>query len=443
MKQTVSIMAVLILALLALAGCGQAAVDNLPVAEAGAETAVIVEDTSADIVPAIAPLAAPAQEELAQTNPGANVTTLDLEEAQSTLINLYERINPAVVNIQVKLSAEAAAKQFGQFELPEDFKLPEGMNPDDLPQDHPFFRPQYGQGSGFVYDELGHIITNNHVVGQAEKITVIFSDGTEVDATLVGVDPDSDLAVIKVDPQEVNLVSIPLGDSDEIKVGQYVIAIGNPFGLSGSMTSGIISGLGRNLPADAAAPNGRYFSIPGIIQTDAAINPGNSGGPLLNLDGEVIGVNTAIATNVGTFSGVGYAVPVETVQKVAPQLIENGAVQNPWIGITGQELSKDVALAMNLDANQRGIQVVEVVANGPSAKTDLRGSNGQITIDGFPFSVGGDVIIGIDDVVVDKFDDLLSYIVQDTEVGQTVTLTVLRDGKAVQVAITLEARPTP
>ncbi|MCZ7670488.1 MAG: PDZ domain-containing protein [Chloroflexi bacterium] len=124
-------------------------------------------------------------------------------------------------------------------------------------------------------------------------------------------------------------------------------------------------------------------------------------------------------------------------------MIENGAVQNPWIGITGQELSKDVALAMNLDANQRGIQVVEVVANGPSAKTDLRGSNGQITIDGFPFSVGGDVIIGIDDVVVDKFDDLLSYIVQDTEVGQTVTLTVLRDGKAVQVAITLEARPTP
>jgi S1-C subfamily serine protease len=263
-----------------------------------------------------------------------------------------------------------------------------------------------------------------------------------VDATLVGTDPDSDLAVILVDPSEVALTPVPLGDSDAIKVGQYVIAIGNPFGLSGSMTSGIISGLGRNLPADAAAPNGRSFSIPDIIQTDAAINPGNSGGPLLSLDGEVIGVNTAIATNVGIFSGVGYAVPVETVEKVIPQLIENGSVQNAWIGISGRELGKNVALAMNLDANQHGVLVIEIVEGGPSAKTGLRGSNGETTLDDFTIPIGGDVIVAIDGVKVEKFDDLLSYIVQDAEVGQTVTLTVLRDGAEVQVPITLEARPS-
>jgi S1-C subfamily serine protease len=438
MRKTYSLIAVFILSVLILTGCGGAALESLPVIEAvNGETAVttadntVTDNTTANVVPAAAPMAAPAQEPL-QTD---GIITLDLQETQDTLINLYERINPAVVNIQVKVSADAASNQF------EDFQLPEGVDPEDLPENHPFFGPQYGQGSGFVYDEQGHIITNNHVVGSAERITVIFSDGTQVEATLVGVDPDSDLAVIKVNPDEVDLTTVPLGDSDEIKVGQYVIAIGNPFGLSGSMTSGIISGLGRNLPADATAPNGRSFSIPDIIQTDAAINPGNSGGPLLNLDGEVVGVNTAIATNNGAFSGVGYAVPVETVQKVAPQIIENGEVQNAWIGISGQVLSRDVALAMNLDANQRGILVVEIVGDGPAAKSDLRGSNGETTIDGFSVPIGGDVIIAIDDVEVREFDNLLSYIVQEAEVGQTVTLTVLRGGEEVQLEVTLEARP--
>jgi S1-C subfamily serine protease len=436
MTKPVSIIAILILSALILTACGSAALENLPVADTVSETAVTAADT---VVQAVAPLDAPAQEEPAQTNAAGDITTLDLQEAQDTLIRLYETVNPAVVNIQVKISADAAN---GQFDLPEGFTPPEGMNPDDLPEDHPFLGPQFAQGSGFVYDEMGNIITNNHVVGDAEEIVVIFADGTEVDATLVGTDPDSDLAVINVNPGEVDLTPVPLGNSDNIKVGQYVIAIGNPFGLSGSMTSGIISGLGRNLPANAMAPNGRAFSIPDIIQTDAAINPGNSGGPLLTLEGEVIGVNTAIATNVGTFSGVGYAVPVETVQKVVPQLIENGEVQNPWIGISGQELSKDVALAMNLDPNQHGVLVIEIVNGGPAAKTDLRGSNGETTIDGFPVPIGGDVIIGIDDVAVKQFDDLLSYIIQETEVGQTITLTVLRDGEEAQVEITLEARPS-
>jgi serine protease Do len=452
MKKSVSILTIFILSVLVLAGCGGAAAENLPIADTVAETvseaAEVVAEDAAEVVPAV-PMDAPLQEEPAQTGAADNVTTLDLDEAQDTLINLYDAVNPAVVNIQVKVSADAA---MGNFEFPDDFELPEGFdwpegmdphdpNPEDLPEDSPF-NYSYGQGSGFVYDSNGHIISNNHVVGSAEEITVIFADGTEVDAELVGTDPDSDLAVIKVDPSEVALVTVPMGDSDELRVGQFVVAIGNPFGLSGSMTSGIVSGLGRNLPADATAPNGRVFSIPGIIQTDTAINPGNSGGPLLNLDGEVVGVNTAIATNVGTFSGVGYVVPVETVQKVVPQIIENGSVQNPWLGISGRELSKDLAEAMNLDSNQRGILIAEIVEDGPAAKTDLRGSNSEVTIDGFPALVGGDVIIGIDDLPIEKFDDLLSYIVQDAEVGQTVTLTVLRDGAETQVAVTLEARPS-
>lgn len=454
MKKSYSIIAVFLLSVLVLAGCSGAAVENLPVADAVvetvaetvSETANVVAESAAEIVPAVAPMDAPAQEEPAQTGSNDSVTTLDLEEAQDTLINLYETVNPAVVNIQVKVDGEAAMQQFGGLEIPEDFEWPEGMNPhnsdpDSDPEDSPFGFG-FGQGSGFVYDSNGHIITNNHVVGDAVEITVIFADGTEVNAELIGTDPDSDLAVIKVNPSEVNLVTVPLGDSDDLRVGQFVVAIGNPFGLSGSMTSGIVSGLGRNLPADAAAPNGRSFSIPDIIQTDTAINPGNSGGPLLNLDGEVVGVNTAIATSVGTFSGVGYVVPVETVQKVVPQLIETGEVQNPWLGISGRELNKQLAEAMNLDPNQKGILIAEIVDGGPAAKSDLQGSNSEVTIDGFSTLVGGDIIVGINDLTVEKFDDLLSYIVQETEVGQTVSLTVLRDGAEIQLDVTLEARPT-
>lgn len=444
MKKSVSIVTVFILSLLLLAGCGGQAVDSLPVADTVVEpTTVIVEDT-AEVLPAVAPMEAPAQEEPAQSG---DATMLDLRAAEDTLTALYEMVNPAVVNIQVKVSADAALGGFQlpeEFELPEDFELPEGMDPEDfdphnLPEGFGF---GYGQGSGFVFDSDGHIITNNHVVGDAEEITVIFSNGTELDATLVGTDPDSDLAVIKVNPNDVALTTVPLGDSDDLRIGQFVVAIGNPFGLSGSMTYGIVSGLGRTLAADSFAANGRSFSIPDIIQTDTAINPGNSGGPLLNLDGQVVGVNTAIATKSGEFAGVGYVVPVETVQKVVPQLIANGSVQNPWIGISGQELNRTFAEAMNLDPNQKGILIAEVVADGPAAQTDLRGSELEIEIDGFSARVGGDIIIGIDDLPVEKFDDLLSYIVQETEVGQTVTLTVLRDGAELQLEIRLEARPS-
>jgi S1-C subfamily serine protease len=366
----------------------------------------------------------PAQVEVMEEAETA-VPALDLFAAQETLVGLYERVNPAVVNIRVKTS------------------LAGGQNlPENLPENHPFFGPQFGQGSGFVYDLEGHIITNNHVVGSAEQITVVFADGSEEDATLVGADPDSDLAVIKVDVPAERLTAVPIGDSDSLKVGQYVIAIGNPFGLDGSMTSGIISGLSRTLPADIRTASGNRFSIPNIIQTDAAINPGNSGGPLINLLGEVIGVNTAIATNDGNFSGVGYAVPAATVLRVVPQLIAQGEIRHPWIGISGREMNRTLAEAMALDAGQRGVLVVETIADGPAAKAGVRGSTEQVTIDGMPVGIGGDIIVAINDQPITVFDTLLSYIVQRTAVGETVTLTVLRNGELLDLPVTLEARPS-
>jgi S1-C subfamily serine protease len=422
------ILSVWLVLILALAGCGPALDQSaLPVP---AENIVVLEDvTEAQVVVPVKSLTEdPAQAIVSDIPVGAEgqtaVPTLDLYAAQDILVNLYERVNPAVVNIRVKTASS-------------------GQNlPDNLPENHPFFGPQYGQGSGFVYDLDGHIITNNHVVGSAEQITVIFADGAEVDATLVGTDPDSDLAVIKVDLPAERLTAVPIGDSNSLKVGQYVIAIGNPFGLDGSMTSGIISGLSRTLPSDVRTAIGNRFSIPNIIQTDAAINPGNSGGPLLNLAGEVIGVNTAIATNDGTFSGVGYAVPAATVQRVVPQLIAQGEIRHPWIGISGREMNRALAEAMGLEADQRGVLVVETIANGPAAKAGVRGSNQQVTIDGAPVAIGGDIIVTINDQPITVFDTLLSYIVQRTAVGETVTLTVLRNGELIDLPLTLEARPS-
>lgn len=444
MKQTytlrLTIIAVLLLGILALAGCAAFDAGQTAVLPANTSTNAAA-DTNAAVVPVSAVTNAPAAQDT-NTTPAQVGGTLDLQAAQDTLVSLYERVNPAVVNIQVTINSDSDGTGSN---LPEDFPtipgLPEDFDPNQLPNDHPFFGPQYGQGSGFVYNKDGYIITNNHVVADADSITVVFADGTEADATLVGTDPDSDLAVIKADVAADKLVPVSLGDSENLKVGQFVIAIGNPFGLDGSMTSGIVSGLGRTLPAEARTVSGNQFSIPDIIQTDAAINPGNSGGPLLNLDGEVIGVNTAIATNVGTFSGVGYAVPAETVKQVVPQLIDNGQIEHPWIGISGREMNRALAEAMDLDSDQRGVLVVEVVADGPSDKAGLQGSNSEVTIDGFPVMVGGDIIVAIDDQPVVEFDNLLSYIVQKTAVGDTINLTALRNGEQVQVAVTLEARP--
>ncbi|MEJ2749109.1 MAG: trypsin-like peptidase domain-containing protein [Anaerolineae bacterium] len=363
-------------------------------------------------------------------------TTKTLISEEQTLIDLYERVSPSVVHVQVVINANGSAAGSDQFQT-----LPPGFP--DLPNLQPFNQgPQQGLGSGFVYDKDGHIITNNHVIADADKITVIFPDDNEVDATLVGADPDSDLAVLQVDVPADQLQPVTLGDSDSLKVGQFLVAIGNPFGLDGSMSTGIVSGLGRQLPSSAQTPSGQAFTIPDIIQTDAAINPGNSGGPLLDLQGEVIGVNAAIATQSGTFSGIGYAIPSATVKQVVPQLIENGRIEHPWLGISGTTLTRSLAQAMDVSEDQRGVLVATVVADGPADKSGLRGSDTTTTIDGQSVPIGGDIITQIDDVPVTEFDDLLTYIVDDTKVGQTVTLHILRDNEPLEATVKLEARPT-
>jgi 2-alkenal reductase len=266
-------------------------------------------------------------------------------------------------------------------------------------------------------------------VAGGNEIIVRFDNGLDLPATIVGTDPSSDLAVIQVDASQItDITPVTLADSDALKVGQIVIAIGSPFGLQSSMTTGIISALDRLFPG-AAGPDGTSFQIPDIIQTDAAINPGNSGGPLLNLRGEVIGVNTAIESPVRGSSGIGYAVPSNIVGNIVPQIIANGRVDTPWLGISGGLITEEAATSLGLPANQTGILIGDVINGGPAAAAGLRGGNNP------------DVIIGVDGREITAFDDLLGYLVQQTVVGQTIKLEILRDGQAQTVNVTLTARP--
>jgi 2-alkenal reductase len=388
--------------------------------------------------------------EINQTSPDVASGDLSGFLSEDRLITLYEQFNDSVVNIRVtggsaqvlEIPGEGDGVPTPDPDLPEIPELPGFPELPEFEQIEPFQPfPQRGEGSGFVYDKEGHIITNNHVVAGAERILVTFADGHEAEAELVGTDPGSDLAVIRVDVEPDRLNRVTFADSESLKVGQFVVAIGNPFGLNGSMSVGIVSGLDRTLPAGARTPSGQGFSIPDIIQTDTAINPGNSGGPLLNLDGQVVGVNTAIESPVRGFAGVGYAVPSTIVSRVVPDILDDGTVEHPWIGILGTELNSDLATAMDFDADQRGVLVLEVTGDSPAADSDLQGSDRTTTIEGLEAQIGGDVIVAIDGQPVNDFDDLLTYIVNQTEVGQTITLRVLRDNAEQDVSITLGARP--
>ncbi|AFU58173.1 putative 2-alkenal reductase [Candidatus Nitrososphaera gargensis Ga9.2] len=293
-------------------------------------------------------------------------------------------------------------------------------------------------GSGFVYDTNGHIITNYHVVNGGGRLDVTFLDGTVYRATLIGSDPFTDLAVLYVEdvPRE-KLVPLPLGNSSNIRVGEQVAAIGNPFGLSGSMSAGIVSGVGRLIPTQEAGG----FSIPDVIQTDAPINPGNSGGPLLNMRGEVIGINSAIFSTTGQFAGVGFAIPSDTMTKVVPSLITTGSFKHPWLGVSGRDMTPGIADRLNLE-EPRGFLVMEVVAGSPAEQAGIRGGNQEVVIDGVPVMLGGDVIISIDDRTVRKIDDILVYLQRDKEVGDELKLTILRDGREMNVTAVLAARPS-
>ncbi len=359
-------------------------------------------ETTIAVIP-VQPTLAPVQTQSANLPPSTPLTTE--QDDQTSLIALYKRVNPAVVNIIIYLQESNAIVASGT-------------------------------GSGFVYDTQGHIITNAHVVEGSDQLDVIFSTGITRPAKIVGQDYSSDLAVIQVSDMPEGIQPLPLGDIASVQVGQTVVAIGNPFGLGGSLSKGIVSALGRTIPAL------NTFRIPQAVQTDAAINPGNSGGPLLNLQGEVIGINAQIETGSTSRSnsGVGFAIPVSVVKRVIPSLIINGKYSWPWVGVQGGDLNPTIAKGENLNIEQ-GAYLDVIIQDGPAEKAGLRGSTGSVTINGRDVPTGGDVITAIDGNPVNSFDDLLIYVALSTSPGQKITLTIVRDGKTISVPVTLEPRP--
>ena len=363
----------------------------------GSEPPAAEIDTDAIVQEAVATVQAqlpqPTQPVVETNLPAAD---LGLETA---LINIYQMVNPAVVHIRVFTGAE-------------DFNIP------------------LGTGSGFLYDTEGHIVTNNHVVADGDSFEVVFDDGTRVEATIVGTDVDSDLAVIKAKSVPEGVVPVVLGDSSAVQVGEFVAAIGNPFDETGSMSVGIISGLGRTLLSQRVTENGGRYSLPQVLQTDAAINPGNSGGPLLNMEGQVIGVNSAILTETGVNSGVGYTIPVNAVKRVVPALIADGQYVYPFIGI--RMLTLDTTWQEELQLSQTsGAYITDVSPETPAETAGLIGAEGP----------GGDLIVAIDGQPITTSDDLISYLVFETIVGQTVDLTVVRDDQEIILPLTLGERP--
>jgi S1-C subfamily serine protease len=371
-------------------------------------------------------------------------------DSEDTFRDLFARVNSSVVQI--------TASGIPNFSLP--IPPPDG--------------DETAIGSGYVIDREGHVATNYHVIANARNVSVAFSDGSIYTAKVIGSDPFSDSAVLELQnvPEE-KLAPLPLGNSSNLAVGDEVAAIGSPFGLTGSMSTGVVSGLGRLLPSLAAPPDnnnndtnnndnetiidgGEVFSIPNIIQTDAAINPGNSGGPLLNLRGEVIGMNTAVLSESGASSGVGFAIPSDTLRVILPALIANGSYVHPWIGVTGTDVTPEIAIELGLK-EARGFLVIDIVMGSPADRAGIRGGDMPVAagaIAGFQggqgpttgnnlLELGGDIILGVDNQTVNKIDDLLSYIESKEKAGDTVTLMVLRDGEMMSIDLVLGARPSP
>jgi S1-C subfamily serine protease len=429
------------------------------------------------IITSLMPLQALAQSDTigggqaAENNNSSTTTTLMTNANTSSTISgeeltfrdLFEKVNSSVVQI-----TSSGIVNFSSPMLP-----PDGDDDDNNDDDSQPPQPRTAIGSGYVIDREGHVATNYHVIANARNVSVAFSDGSIYTAKVIGSDPFSDAAVLELQnvPAE-KLAPLPLGNSSNLAVGDEVAAIGSPFGLTGSMSTGVVSGLGRLLPSLAAPPDnndtnnnddnetiidgGQAFSIPNIIQTDAAINPGNSGGPLLNLRGEVIGMNTAVLSESGASSGVGFAIPSDTLRVILPALIANGSYVHPWIGISGTDMTPEIAIELGLK-EARGFLVIDIVMGSPAERAGIRGGDMPVAagaIAGFQggqgptgnnnlLELGGDIILGVDNQTVNKIDDLLSYIESKKKAGDTVTLMVLRDGEMTSIDLVLGARPSP
>ena len=428
------LLALTALAGLLLAGCVGLPAVSPPSLEAGpAIPAEVVDavEVVAEAVPVAAALPVPAVPELAAAQALPVETFADIDPAmvvaahEQVIKNIYDGALPSVVFIRVSRSMV-------------DLELTPGPDSPDLPNNRRFPEGFFSgtAGSGFVWDDAGHIVTNHHVVEGAERVTVVWSDDRELDAEVLGSDPDSDLALLKVTAEPGSLTPVTLGDSDTVTVGQVVAALGNPFGHEFSITSGIISGVGRTIRSGNSP-----FSIPEVLQTDASLNPGNSGGPLLDRRGQVIGVNTQIISRTGANSGIGFAVPINIAKQVIPALLADGQFNYAWLGISGSTLSPAVADLMDLPRDTRGALVMDVMPDSPAARAGLRGSNQEEMLEGLPVSVGGDIIVAIEGSPVTGIDDVITYLVTQTRPEQQVTLEVLRDGGREEVEVTLGVRP--
>jgi S1-C subfamily serine protease len=421
------------------------------------------------IITSLMPLPALAQSDTigggqaAENNNSSTTTTLITNANTSSTISgeeltsrdLFEKVNGSVVQI-----TSSGILNFSSPMLP-----PDGDDDNDDDSQPP--QPRTAIGSGFVIDREGHVATNDHVIANAQNVSVAFSDGSVYTAKVIGSDVFADTAVLELQNVSAEkLVPLPLGNSSNLVVGEEVAAIGNPFGLTGSMTTGVVSGLGRLIPSLAAPPGNndtnnndtiiderQVFSIPNIIQTDAAINPGNSGGPLLNLKGEVIGMNTAGISESGASSGVGFAVPSDTLRVILPALIANGSYIHPWIGVSGADVTPEIAIELGLK-EARGFLVIDIIKGSPADRAGIRGGDMPVAIGaiaGFQggqgpttsnlLELGGDIILGVDNQTVNKIDDLLSYIESNKKAGDTVTFMVLRDGEMMSIDLVLGARP--
>jgi S1-C subfamily serine protease len=370
------------------------------------------------------------------------------QQQQQTLSTLSASHN-ATLTLTNPLSLKTIFKQVQNsvVQITSKIPIPAGNPSNPQPQQN-----STALGSGFIYDNAGRIITNNHVVGDAKIVDVTFVDGNRYTAKVIGTDIYSDIAVIQIQNTTKQQQQQPLpplkplviGNSSKLEVGDPVIAIGNPFGLSDTLTTGIVSGIGRLLPS----AGGAGFSIPNAIQTDAPINPGNSGGPLLNMRGEVVGINTAVFSGTGTFSGIGFAVPSNAITKIVPTLIEKGTYPHPYFGAKIATLTSDVLQNVTTDlpsaartalSNLKGAYVDTITKNGPADKAGVHGS----TTDQYSKKHGGDIITAIDGHPIVKSDDLISYIDQHKSVGDNLTLTIYRNGHTLDLKATLTARPSP